>query len=473
MSDNLINFSPGEKIVSVKLPSPLIPVPSDDKTTDKQQVSTLVLTEDGMDDNPFDKALHDAAEYTRKKDDPFEAVLEKALNPEDNVKGDKSFSSTPRSKKNRKKINQDNSMNKRILFQASTTDKEEKINFEVNSAMLKRQDGEMVIPEINVSSVGNLSILDASQLDDSLTSSASMKTKDVCSSSKALLQRSFTQLYTGKLHSPLSTKPRIRSDSNFSDGYSVPSILSSSEVFLNLSAFPRDSSSSISSITTNSRIDHSTMNKGFIRNPCSSVSTCSTQSRLDSDSLSAFFNDDVFDNNSSIRSNSISSRLSSVTSCDTSNFTTGRADILNRGFLNSVSSAKSVCLEEHHTNPTSAIRSKSTNGETDVIVTRDVEISQVLGKCFKLDENVLNGTAVDNGLERSNEKLIDVDVFVKPLSKDENRKGSSSSTESSDSVFSVSFNKIHSRQKNLVFNRNFNCNYFIFTGQSKQRQVYI
>lgn len=63
-----------------KLASPLIPVPKNVESSD--ETNLLVITEkqsESEGNNPFDRVLHETVEYVSKKGDPFEMMLQRAL----------------------------------------------------------------------------------------------------------------------------------------------------------------------------------------------------------------------------------------------------------------------------------------------------------------------------------------------------------------------------------------------------------
>lgn len=83
-----LNSPDPRNLKSSKLASPLIPGPST-PVYDKTEPSVLSMEfvargkRSSLENNPFDKVAKETAEYVAKKDDPFEAVLEKALRSEE------------------------------------------------------------------------------------------------------------------------------------------------------------------------------------------------------------------------------------------------------------------------------------------------------------------------------------------------------------------------------------------------------
>ncbi|XP_043476520.1 kinesin-like protein KIN-7I isoform X2 [Leptopilina heterotoma] len=78
-----LNSPDTSKVLRRELASPLIPIPAgiekDDLTSIPNGLPNLLADEkrDNFDNNPFDKVLQETTEYVRKKEDPFELVLEK------------------------------------------------------------------------------------------------------------------------------------------------------------------------------------------------------------------------------------------------------------------------------------------------------------------------------------------------------------------------------------------------------------
>lgn len=79
MCDLIDLNSPDVKgLINSKLSSPLIPVPGNIESN--EQASSLVTEKrECLGSNPFDNVLHETAEYVRKKGDPFEVMLQRAL----------------------------------------------------------------------------------------------------------------------------------------------------------------------------------------------------------------------------------------------------------------------------------------------------------------------------------------------------------------------------------------------------------
>ncbi|XP_012233947.1 serine-rich adhesin for platelets-like [Linepithema humile] len=63
---------------SAKLASPLIPVPKNDECSSESS-SSATEKHENLGNNPFDTVLHETAEYISKKGDPFEMMLQRAM----------------------------------------------------------------------------------------------------------------------------------------------------------------------------------------------------------------------------------------------------------------------------------------------------------------------------------------------------------------------------------------------------------
>lgn len=78
MSDLIDLNSPDVKrLINSKLSSPLIPVPRNIESN--EQTSSLMEKRESLGSNPFDSVLYETADYVRKKGDPFEVMLQRAL----------------------------------------------------------------------------------------------------------------------------------------------------------------------------------------------------------------------------------------------------------------------------------------------------------------------------------------------------------------------------------------------------------
>lgn len=81
-----LNSPDPRKLLSSKLASPLIPGPATPVNNETQKERNIGFVCHGkrssLENNPFDKVFKETTEYTAKKEDPFEAVLEKAMQSE-------------------------------------------------------------------------------------------------------------------------------------------------------------------------------------------------------------------------------------------------------------------------------------------------------------------------------------------------------------------------------------------------------
>ncbi|XP_032667575.1 dentin sialophosphoprotein-like isoform X2 [Odontomachus brunneus] len=84
MCDLIDLNSPDVKgLINSKLSSPLIPVPGNIES-DEQASSSITEKCESLGSNPFDNVLHETAEYVKKKGDPFEVMLQRALKHKSN-----------------------------------------------------------------------------------------------------------------------------------------------------------------------------------------------------------------------------------------------------------------------------------------------------------------------------------------------------------------------------------------------------
>ncbi|XP_014469962.1 PREDICTED: uncharacterized protein LOC106741974 isoform X2 [Dinoponera quadriceps] len=75
-----LNSSGLKDLANSGLASPLIPVPRNVEESSGEQVDASVTGKNGsLGSNPFDSMLHETTEYIRRKGDPFEVVLQRAL----------------------------------------------------------------------------------------------------------------------------------------------------------------------------------------------------------------------------------------------------------------------------------------------------------------------------------------------------------------------------------------------------------
>lgn len=103
-----------------KLASPLIPAPKSVECDNGTGSDLAIAKREGDGNNPFDRVLHETAEYVSKKGDPFEVMLQRALRSKDrrNVQPvDFTDDFTPRRKKRYLKMNKTLDMLDESLFE--------------------------------------------------------------------------------------------------------------------------------------------------------------------------------------------------------------------------------------------------------------------------------------------------------------------------------------------------------------------
>ncbi|XP_012539729.1 uncharacterized protein LOC105838594 [Monomorium pharaonis] len=410
MCDLIDLSSPNVKrTMELVMPSPLIPAPKNvecDSGAGSETESAMGRQVEGN-DNPFDQVLHETAEYVSKKGDPFEVMLQRALK----FKGCRNARSvnftddyTPRKKGYFKAMNKTSGMldeslldcSRFVLFESGRDRKSESVSCDskgVDHASVFKQEHKISGPDSLELSILNQSAMNDTLLEvipkenDRLSPSLSsplekdaLFKEDIFFSSnnylKLNIQRSLSQ---GAGKSPTGLPYPYRRSQSVTDGQRKASLASSGT-------------------STVSFLD-----KGFLESRQSDQSVFSSLSNVSSITKLT------------------SASLSSVLSIDP----------MNRAFVGDGSSLKN---QE---------RMSITENSAD-IQPRRYDLSDLLEKFNKLKgtmndtQNILNVTENDTSSYESNDqttdnKLIDVDIFVPELNINFNK--SSSSTCSSDSVF--------------------------------------
>jgi len=402
---------------STKLASPLIPAPKSVECDDGtgSELATEKLEVDG--NNPFDRVLHETAEYVSKKGDPFEMMLQRALkskNWRNTQSVDFTDDFTPRKKKYFKTMNKTLGMLDESLLEGrfglfDRDKKEAKIKMEsvginarntdvcdsnaADNASVSKQEHKISV--VSPDSL-ELSILNQSAMNDALlevlpkeNSKASFLEKDALfeelifpSNIKHFklpnIQRSLSQ---GAGKSPTERLPQNKRSQSVTDGQRKIS---------------QSDNSTMSSF----------LNRGFLesrqsteQSVFSSLSNISSITKLTSASLS-----------SSILSN----------------------DAMNHAFLDDGSSKTS---QEKMSTTESSMESKLRQYDLSDLAERLNKLKCTMNTTLSIMEDDSNSMKEENNKQTTNNKLIDVDVFVPEQNKEFNR--SSSSTCSSDSVFVV------------------------------------
>ncbi|XP_015432149.1 PREDICTED: uncharacterized protein LOC107188384 [Dufourea novaeangliae] len=473
MCDLIDLNSPDKKgLLTCRLASPLIPVPTDttgsnynNRITD---TSSLVSGKrDSLENNPFDMVLHKTTEYIQKKDDPFEVALEKALRikrKKDTKLRTYSVEFTDDYTLKRRKSSQNLKINKTLdeslineeLNQRNVADDKiqnenvaaELDKFDTLSDNLKSvdisvklsfsDDKHNVLPSIEVQDI-NLSILNQSIMNDTLFEAD----KDVSSRNQ---NKFLTGLETGKdniEHIPtiatLLQVPNLRR--SFSQGDNVSPKKTQHLDHISMVEKLRTNSESRCSVSSTLDI----LNDGFLKSRCSGSSVFSSLSNI----------------SSITKLNSISSttNLSMMLSSDT----------FNRTFLESCSSEKSDSSTKlnEKASPIEGINSASLPSKNLVTSVANTStktrssMSDLTDRFNKLkaraselhvSENTINEknqttSSFSNDIKEcvtvmkekeesdTDNRLIDIDIFSPQMNYGKDQYKSSISDTSSDSVF--------------------------------------
>jgi len=405
---------------SAKLASPLIPAPKNVECDDGtgSVLTTEKLEVDG--NNPFDRVLHETAEYVSKKGDPFEVMLQRALkskNWRNTQSVDFTDDFTPRKKKYFKTMNKTLGMLDESLLEGrfgffDRDKKEAKIktksginarNTDVcdsnaaDNASVSKQEHKMSVASPDSL---ELSILNQSAMNDALLE-VLPKSKENGKVSPLLEKDALFE----ELIFPSNVKhfklPNIQRSLSQGAGKSPTGLLHQNKRSQSVTDGQRKISQSDNSTMS------SFLNRGFLesrqseQSVVSSLSNISSITKLTSASLS-----------SSILSN----------------------DAMNHAFLDDGSSKTS---QEKMSTTESSMEIKLRQYDLSDLAERLNKL-----KCTMNTTNILsiieddsNSVKEENNKQTTNNKLIDVDVFVPEQNKEFNR--SSSSTCSSDSVFVV------------------------------------
>ncbi|CAL7951847.1 unnamed protein product [Xylocopa violacea] len=459
-----LNSSDTKNVLSSKLASPLIPVPTDTRYNNynvrSNEPSSLAIGKrDSLENNPFDMVLHKTTEFIQKQEDPFEVILEKALEVKCEKNGsqrkgslDLTANYSPKQKMHRQKsklnktlselitsdkLNRNNAANK--MFNESVVD-------DFNDANILNTDikSHIVIPTIEVEDV-NLSILNQSVMNDTLFEAEKESSQNQIKSTSQNTMLIDTHKDIKEISLSTFNVPKVRR--SLSQG---EVILPKKSQYLNQISLVeplRIGSDSGSIISTPNSLK--ILNEGFLKTHSSESSIFSTLSNI-----------------SSIP------KLNSVSSMINSSLTTNGT--MNRTFLDSCSLEKAEITKlSDNVDFNKEIKSILPTVKTSVSLVGNTSIkssiSDLTERLNKLkmkvseihipkdsnadnkDEykcNVLNNVKeCESTVEKIdkcdvNDKLIDVDVFIPDANCSKEHCSSSSSDTSSDSVF-VEGNKIN------------------------------
>jgi len=400
---------------AAKLASPLIPVP---KTAEANEANSLTAEKcENANSNPFDRVLNETTEYISKKGDPFEMMLQQALKFKDrrNLKVqsvDFTDDFTPKRKKRYLKT-----MNKTLnaLDESLMRDKScKKLTLEIKEESIShhRKDANNVcnsnimenVPILdnhNTLVIGSdpleLSILNQSAMNDTLLEPASkMKENDEISSFKNdTLFKEFA----------LSRNTNIKSINlrrSLSQGDKSPMKLPCLNRRLQ-SATDDRRRISYNEISTVLSLD-----RGFLDSKQSEQSIFSTLSNVSS--------------------------LTKPSSISTSSLISLN-NTMNEAFLNS----GSLKINQEEINTTeSSLEMKTKQYDLSDLAEKLNKLKCTMNTISNITDDS-NSPEEDNNKQITNDKLIDVDVFVVEQHSNKDQNKSSISTNSSDSVFTVRF----------------------------------
>lgn len=397
-----------------RLVSPLIPAPKNDVECETGAESATKKRE-GDGNNPFDRVLHETVEYVSKKGDPFEMMLQRALRSKDwrNVQSvEFTDDFTPRRKKRYvKTMNKtldvfDESLlkSKLSLFDGDKREtklKIDSVDIDARSPdICDAMDNVSVIKQEHKISVAGsdsleLSILNQSAMNDVLLEVSSFPKFQVDGKESSFLEQGFSF--------PSNVKPLVLPNIQRSLSQGAGNSPTELQCLFRRSQSVTDSQRN--STTDNSTIS-SFLDRGFLESKLSeqsvfsSLSNVSSITKLNSASLS-----------SSVLSN----------------------DVMNHAFLNNGSLKTS---QEKMSATDNSMEMKSKQYNLSDLVERFNKLKYTMNDTTNISsvtKDDCNSTEEENNKQTTDNKLIDVDVFVPELNKEFNR--SSSSTCSSDSVF--------------------------------------
>jgi hypothetical protein len=398
---------------AAKLASPLIPVP---KTAGANEANSLTTEKcENANSNPFDRVLNETTEYISKKGDPFEMMLQQALK----FKGRRNLKTqsvdftddfTPKRKKRYLKT-----MNKTLnaLDESLIRDKScRKLTMEIKEESISRDTKDAnnvcdnnimenvpILNNHNALVIGSdpleLSILNQSAMNDTLLEPASkIKENDEISS--------------------------LENDTLFKE-------------------FALPQNTNIKSI--NSRRSLSQGDKSLMKLPCLNrrlqsatddqrrvlYSETSTVLSLDRGFLDSKQSEQsVFSTLSNVSSLTKPSSISSLTSSN---------NTMNEAFLNSAS----LKINQEEINTTeSSLGMKTKQYDLSDLAERLNKLKCTMNTISSITDDS-NSPEENNNKQITNDKLIDVDIFVVEQNPNKEQNKSSISTSSSDSVFTVRF----------------------------------
>lgn len=423
MCDLIDLNSPNMKgLVNLKLASPLIPMPKNVECK-KQTVSLVTEKRESLGSNPFDSLLQETTEYIKKKGDPFEVILQRALKSKSEKDTQLKAQSvdfmddfTPRRKKYQKMMNK--TLNESLIEDNadSIKEKKEEDSVAVNNANVacdsNTVESNKFILEQNTKIMVDadpleLSILSQSVMNDTLLEVGSKQKVD---NEISIFLKTDTLFKEFVLPTSSNLKPQCNFQRSLSQGDR-----SSAEKL----QCQNKRSQSITDMLPTTQCDNtmlSFLNKGFLESKDSQQSVFSNLSDVSPMTRLA---------DSSV------SHLSSVS-------TNG---ITNNAFMDSNYSKMS---NEKMNTTENSMEIKSVQYDLSDLTERLNKLKCAIDRTTstlstKEEIDKSNSMKEENNKQITNDKLIDVDIFLPEPSFNQEHNTSTNSTTSSDSVFSVRF----------------------------------
>lgn len=417
--------------VKRSLASPLIPTPKNVELDESEQSPNRLITEKRTSpgSNPFDKALHETAEYISKKGDPFEVMLQRALKCKSKKNADLRALNfmddfTPKRKKKYLKM-----MNK-TLDDSLTGDSMDLFNNE-RGYMAKLEKGAINPDANNADIVYNDNTAEGNNIIPKQSHDIFIMDKNLLESSILNQLATSTLLETDCKRKENSEIPVFIEENTLPEKFTLPTSMSLKPLHFRHSSVQEDRESLEKLLYLDHKRSKSTTN----------VSRKASQG--DSSAVSSFLDRGFLESRQSERS--VFSTLSNVSSIarlnSISNISSSVNATMNHAFLDS--SSLKTSHEKINTTVDSAEITATRYGFSDLI-DKFNRLKCTIHKTSSVPHTKERTDESDSIKEESNEritndKLIDIDVFPPELnfSKEDNK--STISTGSSDSVFTVRF----------------------------------
>lgn len=409
-------------LVNSKLASPLIPVPKNVESN--EQLNSLATEKrESLDNNPFDSVLHETTEYIRKKGDPFEVVLQRALKSKSKINTELKAQSVDfmddftlkRRRKNQQVM--DKILNE-SLIEGSVIDEEKKegdtsivtdntnvacdSNAAENNKFTSEQSNIIIVIDADPH---ELSILNQSAMNDTLLE---VSPKHKVDNEISIFLEKDPLFKEFVLPTSLNLKPHLNLQRTLSQGgRKSPRKLQYQD---------RRSQSTTDTLRKVSQSDSTIL---------------SLNKDLESKQSQQFLISNLSDVSSMAKLNSISplSNLSSVSS----------NGIMNTAFINS------NCLSNERINTTeNSMEIKSVQYDLSDLTERLNKLKCAIDRTtstLRIKEEIdkSNSMKEEDNKQTINNKLIDIEVFMPETSCNGEHNKSTNSTTSSDSVFTVRF----------------------------------